>query len=205
MRFCRPIIAFALLLAATALPALAASSADLPHVHVQLISPDAQLHPGTTNNAGLYFKLEPGWHVYWKNAGDAGEPPRINWTLPAGITASPLQFPAPKRLPLGPLMDFGYENEVLFPVPGYRFCECSLRARPFSTPRSIGLFAAAVVSPRKPSLKSRVRSHRLFPPPARLFSPITTSGRASPANFHRQSQLISRSDLSPPPLASALP
>ena len=64
---------------------------------------------------GLYFKLEPGWHVYWKNAGDAGEPPHIHWTLPAGVTAGPLQFPAPKRLPLGPLMDFGYEDEVLFP------------------------------------------------------------------------------------------
>jgi thiol:disulfide interchange protein DsbD len=65
---------------------------------------------------GLYFKLEPGWHVYWKNAGDAGGPPHIQWTLPAGVTAGPMQFPAPQRLPLGPLMDFGYENEVLFPM-----------------------------------------------------------------------------------------
>ncbi|MGA2217566.1 MAG: thioredoxin family protein, partial [Terracidiphilus sp.] len=55
------------------------------------------------------------WHVYWKNAGDSGEPPHIKWTLPQGITAGPLQFPAPKRLALGPLMDFGYEGEVMFP------------------------------------------------------------------------------------------
>ena len=27
-----------------------------------------------------------------------------------------MQFPAPRRLPLGPLMDFGYEDEVLFPI-----------------------------------------------------------------------------------------
>jgi len=71
---------------------------------------------GNPTEAGLYFKLESGWHVYWKNAGDSGEPPRIKWTLPEGITAGPLQFPAPKRLPLGPLMDFGYEDEVLFPL-----------------------------------------------------------------------------------------
>ncbi len=45
-----------------------------------------------------------------------GEPPRIKWTLPAGITAGAMQFPAPRRLPLGPLMDFGYEDEVLFPM-----------------------------------------------------------------------------------------
>ncbi|WP_348261664.1 protein-disulfide reductase DsbD family protein [Telmatobacter sp. DSM 110680] len=114
MKFSRSIIALFFLLAG--LPALAASSsAALPHVHVQLISPDTQLHPGS-NNAGLYFKLEPGWHVYWKNPGDAGEPPHIKWTLPQGITTGPIQFPIPKRLPLGPLMDFGYEDEVLFPI-----------------------------------------------------------------------------------------
>src|SRR3569833_1760696 len=105
MRFRRTIIALAVALTAS-LPLFAASSsADLPHVHVQLIMPNAQLHPGA-NNAGLYFKLESGWHVYWKNPGDAGEPPRIKWTLPQGITAGAIQYPIPKRLPLGPLMDF---------------------------------------------------------------------------------------------------
>jgi thiol:disulfide interchange protein len=114
MRFLRTILVVTFALVAT-LPLLAAStSADLPHVHVQLIMPNAQLHPGA-NNAGLYFKLESGWHVYWKNPGDAGEPPRIKWTLPQGITAGAIQYPIPKRLPLGPLMDFGYEDEVLFP------------------------------------------------------------------------------------------
>lgn len=108
---------FALLAAFAAVPlAFAASNfADAAHVHVQLVFPDHSLDAGAQNAAGLYFKLEPGWHVYWKNAGDSGEPPHIQWTLPDGITASPLQFPAPRRLPLGPLMDFGYENEVLFP------------------------------------------------------------------------------------------
>jgi thiol:disulfide interchange protein/DsbC/DsbD-like thiol-disulfide interchange protein len=121
MKFLRSIIALgfsltAAILLCDAVPALAASSsADLPHVHVQLIAPDAQLHPGR-NNAGLYFKLEPGWHVYWKNPGDAGEPPHIKWTLPQEVTAGPIEYPIPKRLPLGPLMDFGYEDEVLFPL-----------------------------------------------------------------------------------------
>ena len=108
---------FPLLLLAAALPALAASSAaDAPHLHVQLVVPEDELYPAGTNTVGLYFKLEPGWHVYWKNAGDSGEPPHIQWTLPKGVTAGPMQFPAPNRLPLGPLMDFGYENEVLFPM-----------------------------------------------------------------------------------------
>jgi thiol:disulfide interchange protein DsbD len=107
-------------LCATLLPGAAAvaasSSADVAHLHVQLVAPDKYLFSDAKNDAGLYFKLEPGWHIYWKNAGDSGEPPRVRWTLPDGITASGFQFPAPKRLPLGPLMDFGYENEVLFPL-----------------------------------------------------------------------------------------
>jgi thiol:disulfide interchange protein DsbD len=115
LRIVQPISALFLALAAS-LPALAVSnSADAPHVHVQLVVPAASLSPGKASDAGLYFKIDPGWHVYWKNAGDAGEPPHMKWTLPAGITTGPLEFPAPRRLPLGPLMDFGYEDEVLFP------------------------------------------------------------------------------------------
>jgi thiol:disulfide interchange protein DsbD len=94
----------------------APDAVDALHVHVQLIAPKDQIYPGGANQIGLYFKMEPGWHVYWKNAGDSGEPPQIRWALPDGVTAEPMQFPAPQRLPLGPLMDFGYENEVLFPM-----------------------------------------------------------------------------------------
>ncbi|MFP5235483.1 MAG: protein-disulfide reductase DsbD family protein [Acidobacteriota bacterium] len=93
----------------------ASSSADVAHLHVQLVVPSSALVRGGPNNAGLYFKMEQGWHVYWKNAGDAGEPPRIQWTLASGITAGPLEFPAPQRIPVGPLMDYGYNDEALFP------------------------------------------------------------------------------------------
>ena len=115
-RVSRLVAAFFVLLVA-GLPAWAASSsADAAHLRVELMVPGSSLYSNDAlNQAGLYFKLEPGWHVYWMNPGDAGEPPHIHWTLPDGITAGPLQFPAPKRVPLGPLMDFGYEDEVLFP------------------------------------------------------------------------------------------
>jgi len=116
LRSFRLIFVMSLLLAA-GLPARAVSqSVDAPHVRVELLIIPQGLNPGESADAGLYFKLEPGWHIYWKNPGDAGDPPHIQWTLPGGITAGPMRFPAPKRLPLGPLMDFGYENEVLFPL-----------------------------------------------------------------------------------------
>jgi thiol:disulfide interchange protein len=86
------------------------------HLTVRLLPLADGVQPGGDLDVGLVFHLERGWHVYWVNAGDSGEPPTIKWNLPQGITASAMQFPAPKRLPLGPLMDFGYDGEVLFPM-----------------------------------------------------------------------------------------
>ncbi|TCK74178.1 protein-disulfide reductase DsbD family protein [Acidipila rosea] len=95
---------------------LLAAPVRAQHLTVELIAPQPAIYPGATLEAGLYFQLDPGWHVYWVNAGDSGEPPKIDWSLPTGVTAEPMQFPAPQRLPLGPLMDFGYQHEVLFPI-----------------------------------------------------------------------------------------
>jgi len=95
----------------------AAQPVRATHATIELVTEPASIAPNHDFLAGLHFVLDPGWHVYWINAGDAGQPPHVDWKLPAGITAGALQFPAPRRLPLGPLMDFGYENEVLLPVP----------------------------------------------------------------------------------------
>jgi thiol:disulfide interchange protein DsbD len=92
------------------------SSATAPHLKVSLVSSAATVAPGAGFQTGLHFVLDRDWHVYWINAGDSGEPPTLKWQLPAGITASPMQYPVPQRLPLGPLMDFGYPNEVLYPI-----------------------------------------------------------------------------------------
>jgi thiol:disulfide interchange protein len=86
------------------------------HLTAELVSLAPTIAPGGTLQVGLVLTLEEHWHVYWVNAGDSGEPPKITWTLPPGITAGPIQFPIPTRLPLGPLMDFGYEDSVTFPV-----------------------------------------------------------------------------------------
>ncbi len=86
------------------------------HLTAELTTLSPQIAIGGTLQAGLVLTIEEHWHVYWINAGDSGEPPEIKWTLPPGITAGPMQFPPPTRLPLGPLMDFGYEDGVAFPV-----------------------------------------------------------------------------------------
>ena len=86
------------------------------HLTAELVSLSPTIAPGGTQQLGLVITLEEHWHVYWINAGDSGEPPTIKWTLPPGLTAGPMQFGIPSRLPLGPLMDFGYEDTAAFPV-----------------------------------------------------------------------------------------
>jgi thiol:disulfide interchange protein len=119
----RLLLALLLVMATAALCAQseAQSSVTARHLKVSLVADTASVSPDSSHRAvpphvGLLFDLEPGWHVYWTNAGDSGEPPTVKWSLPAGVSVGPLQFPAPRRLPLGPLMDFGYETQVLFPA-----------------------------------------------------------------------------------------
>ncbi len=113
-------------IAAAALFAVAAhagastpSSLKTEHLQVELVSDISSVKKtGQNFQLGVHFKLEAGWHIYWKNAGDSGQPPRVQWSLPTWMPADsigPLRFPVPQRLPLGPLMDFGYQGEVLFP------------------------------------------------------------------------------------------
>ncbi len=88
----------------------------IPHGTVDLIPAVNSIRPGAAFQVGLLFHLEPGWHIYWKNPGDSGQPPRLKWELPNGFTAGPIEWPTPKRLPVGPLLDYGYEGEVLLPL-----------------------------------------------------------------------------------------
>ena len=71
--------------------------------------------PGGKSRVALALTLEPGWHVYWVYAGDSGEAPEVQWSAPPGISMGPMQYAAPSRLPLGPLMDYGYEGTAVFP------------------------------------------------------------------------------------------
>ena len=87
-----------------------------PHGTVQFVSDQSSIQPARPFWAGLYFQLEKGWHIYWSNPGDSGEPPRVKWDLPPGFQAGPLLWPLPRRIEDHSLIDFGYVNEVLLPV-----------------------------------------------------------------------------------------
>jgi len=86
------------------------------HLQVALVSPATSVVRGQPVTVGVHFELEAGWHLYWKNPGDSGEAPRFKWILPEGLTAGPIVWPAPRALPMGPLLNYGYEKELLLPV-----------------------------------------------------------------------------------------
>src|SRR5271156_2189873 len=85
------------------------------HVTAELAASFPAASPQGSSQIALILHLESGWHVYWINAGDSGEAPNVDWVLPAGVMVGKMQFPTPKRLPLGPLMDYGYDGTVVFP------------------------------------------------------------------------------------------
>jgi thiol:disulfide interchange protein DsbD len=88
-----------------------------PRVRVQLVSEVGAIEPGATFWVGLRQQIAPGWHTYWSNPGDSGEAATIEWALPAGFEAGPLAWPHPHRIPVGPVMSYGYSDEVVLPVP----------------------------------------------------------------------------------------
>ncbi len=93
-----------------------AGAASGPHGTIELIAEQTSVRPAQDFWAGVHFQLEKGWHIYWINPGDSGEPPKVRWNLPPGFRAGPLQWPAPRRIEDHSLIDYGYEDEVLLPV-----------------------------------------------------------------------------------------
>jgi thiol:disulfide interchange protein/DsbC/DsbD-like thiol-disulfide interchange protein len=110
-----PLVALAAALALDAGPALA----QLPgsgHVAATLVSEQESVAPGLSVSVGLRLVHEPQWHTYWIVPGDAGLPTQLQWKLPPGFSAGPLQWPLPQLLRVGDLANYGYEGTVLLPA-----------------------------------------------------------------------------------------
>jgi thiol:disulfide interchange protein len=86
-------------------------------VEVQLVSNyDGNPPPGEQLKIGLLLKHDPHWHTYWRNPGDSGLPTEIQWKLPEKWEVGAIEWPVPKRIPIGPLVNFGFEGTLLLPV-----------------------------------------------------------------------------------------
>jgi thiol:disulfide interchange protein DsbD len=96
---------------------LAAITASAAHTQARLILSADTARPGDTVLAGVDLKMEPGWHTYWKNPGEAGMATKIEWQLPPGVTAGEIQWPLPEKLPPAEVTTYGYDDEVVLLVP----------------------------------------------------------------------------------------
>jgi len=87
------------------------------HAMITLIAEQTAAVPGRPLSLGLRFEIDPRWHIYWRNPGDSGGPPTVDWRLPDGFQAGEFQWPAPQRIAVGgTLVNYGYEADVLLPL-----------------------------------------------------------------------------------------
>ena len=97
-------------------PSAGAQPVKTDHVTAELVAAAQGVAPGGTLAIGLRLQHQPHWHTYWRNPGDSGLPTTISWTLPAGAKTGDIEWPVPQRLPFGPLVNYGYENDLLLPL-----------------------------------------------------------------------------------------
>jgi len=85
-------------------------------VEADWISAASTYEPGNVVQMAIRLVIDPGWHSYWLNPGEAGMKTSVKWELPAGWVAGELENPAPKRFTGAGVVGFGYKGTVIFPV-----------------------------------------------------------------------------------------
>lgn len=93
-------------------PPGAAQPQSSPHVRVSAGAAFQTLAPGASVRLLIRQSIEPGWHTYWRNSGDAGQPALVTWSTPKGVAIEGPDWPAPQRMPEGPLMTYGFTDAV---------------------------------------------------------------------------------------------
>ena len=134
LQHCLLVLAFMLAAASGAAQDHSTLDYSKANVKAELLSEMQTAQAGTEVWVFLKQTIREGWHTYWRNPGDSGAPTKLIWDLPSGFEAGEIQWPYPERTPYGPLMNYGYEGEVLFPVQikipeGFVGSEVSLEAR----------------------------------------------------------------------------
>lgn len=108
-----PWVALLWLLSVAWVAPAAANPVATDNVTARLLVERKAAAPGGSVELALVLGIRPGWHTYWENPGDSGEPPRIDWSLPEGVRAGPLRFPHPELIRVGPLANYGYSGQAV--------------------------------------------------------------------------------------------
>ena len=86
------------------------------NVTARLVAERTRVAPGESLDLALVLDIRPGWHTYWRNPGDSGEPPRLVWDLPQGVEVGPIRWPYPSLIRVGPLANYGYSDQAVHPI-----------------------------------------------------------------------------------------
>ncbi len=93
--------------------AATANPVSTEHVTARLLAEQTAFVPGQEIELALVLDIRPGWHTYWANPGDSGEPTRLDWRLPAGFEAGAIRWPYPQLIRVGPLANYGYSDQAV--------------------------------------------------------------------------------------------
>ncbi|WP_439103435.1 protein-disulfide reductase DsbD domain-containing protein [Celeribacter marinus] len=66
--------------------------------------------------AALRISLADGWHTYWRAPGDAGIPPRFDWSASKNVSGVQVHWPTPDVYAQNDMRYVGYEGEVVLPL-----------------------------------------------------------------------------------------
>ena len=96
---------------------IASTAVGAPKTKVRLILPVETARPGDTFLAGVQLTMPGNWDTYWRNPGESGGATEIQWELPEGISAGPIQWPVPEKYLFSELTTYVYHKEAVLLVP----------------------------------------------------------------------------------------
>ena len=98
---------------------LAGFPARAAHTQAALVLEAGSAKAGETVWAALRLRMDPGWHTYWKNAGEGGlgMPTKITWQLPPGVTAGEIHWPVPEKLVAADATTYVLSDEAALLIP----------------------------------------------------------------------------------------
>ncbi|WP_309395839.1 protein-disulfide reductase DsbD family protein [Cerasicoccus maritimus] len=136
------------------------------HVEAELVSYVSSVQPGASFWIALRMKMDPHWHVYWENPGDAGIKTTVAWQdVTEGVTIGDIHWPTPKVFDQAGIINYVYEDEVFLMMqvkvsPDFSGRSLDLKARAdwlecddqMCVPGGVDLALSLTVSSRSPEL-----------------------------------------------------
>ncbi len=90
--------------------------AGIDEAQARLVSATTAAGDSQTLQLGLQFRLAKDWKVYWRSPGDAGFPPRLDWSGSQNFSDAQISWPAPIRFSVLGFETIGYHDEVVLPI-----------------------------------------------------------------------------------------